>query len=180
MNDAASGRNDENMRPVLVLTFALSLTTACATNLPTRSGSVRATEQTPTERYEAYRATLDHAQVLEEVLPLTSDAVRSETAKRPPSYRKALLADLQLRKVDSLRVLEERVSGGVAFLSVESRTVIDPSRGTRGLGKGKVVLLREEGTWRVDEETWTIEGEDSSGITPRDWAVRKPKGVGSH
>src|SRR5438067_2499609 len=101
----------------------------CASNLPTRSGSTSAAEQTPTERYETYRAALEHAQTLDELLPMTSTAVREEMAKRPPTYRKALLADLQLRKLEWLRVVEQRVSGDTAYLVVQGEQVVDPLRG---------------------------------------------------
>jgi hypothetical protein len=158
------------------LSLAVLLASGCAANLPTRSGSVQASVQTPTERYETYRAALDKAHSLEELLPLTSEAVREEMAKTTPAYRKALLSDMQLRKLEWLRVVEEQVSGDVALLIVEGEQVVDPLRGTRGLGKAKVILLREEGIWRVDDETWRLAGEDTTGITPRDWgSATKPK-----
>ncbi len=164
------------MRVLLAIALSLPLLASCATtHPPTRSGSHHASEQTPTERYEGYRSALVHAESLEELLPWTSKAVRVEMSKRPPSYRKALLADLQQRKVEDLRVTEEQISGTVATLSVEGWHVVDPSMGTRGFGKGKVILFREEGAWRVDDETWTLEGEDTTGITPRDWTPEPPK-----
>ena len=160
------------MRTTIALVSAvLSLSVVgCASNLPTRSGSTSAAEQTPTERYESYRAALEHAQTLDELLPMTSAAVREEMAKRPPSYRQALLSDLQRRKLEWLRVVEQRVTGDTAYLVVQGEQVVDPSRGLRGVGIAKVVLLREAGAWRVDDETWTLAGEDTTGITPRDWA----------
>lgn len=143
---------------------------ACATtHPPTRSGSKVAAEQTPTERYEAYRSALAQASTLEELLPHTSKAVRDEMAKRPPSYRRALLSDLKLRSAEWLRVNEEDITGAQAFLTVEGRHVVDPTAGTLSYGRGKVTLLHEDGAWRVDEEIWTLEGTDTSGITPRNW-----------
>jgi hypothetical protein len=162
------------MRSLVALPIMLLLAGCTTTHPPTRSGSAVAKEQTPTERYEAYRVALERAEAMEEVLPLTSKAVRVEMSKRPPTYRKALLGDMQIRKVEWMRVLEERVFGDTASLSVEGVQVVDPMRGVRGFGKGRVVLLREEGAWRVDDETWTLEGDDTSGLTPRDWAT-KPK-----
>jgi len=160
------------MRNLVALSLTLLFAGCATTHPPTRSGSMLAKDQTPTERYEAYRTALEKAESLEELLPLTSTAVRVEMSKRPPSYRKALLSDMKTRKVEWMRVLEEQVSGDTASLSVEGVQVVDPMRGLRGFGKGKVVLLREDGAWRVDDETWTLEGEDTSGITPRDWASK--------
>ena len=176
MNAGHVARNDTIMRifPSIALISA-SLSIGCAVHAPTRSGSPLAGEQTPTERYEAYRSTLDHARTLDEVLPLTSDAVRDEMAKRPRSLQRALLADMQMRKIEWMRVTSEEISGDTATLNVEGVQVVDPMRGARGFGHAKVVLLREKGAWRVDDETWTLEGEDTSGITPRDWAATEPK-----
>jgi hypothetical protein len=160
----------------LIATLTLSCLAGCAATSPTRSHSLHAADQTPTERYEAYRTTLEHAEVLEEVLFLSTDAVRLEMAKTQPEYRKALLADMQQRPIQGLDVVEQVVSGDQAWLTVQGIGVVDPLRGLRTFGKGKVSLLREHGIWQVDEETWYLEGEDTSGITPRDWAVApKPK-----
>ena len=162
------------MRHPHALVVALSLVGGCATlHSPQRTGSTNATEQSPTERYEAFRATLVHAKTLHALLPFTTEAVRLEMSKRPPSYHAALLADLQRRKVDWLRVVDEEVSGEVASLAVEGAGVVDPAKGTHGLGRAKVVLLREGGVWRIDEETWALDGDDSTGITPRDWVPKK-------
>jgi hypothetical protein len=169
------------MRPLALLSLVAfcglaPLTVACTSlHPPTFSGSSVPTEQTPTERYEAYRLTLDHAQTIDELLPLTSDAVRDEMAKRPAKFQKALLADLQQRKVAWLRVIDEQISGDTAVLRVEGAAVVDPSRGVSSLGTAKVILFREHGAWRIDEETWMLEGHDTTGITPRDWAAASTK-----
>jgi hypothetical protein len=161
---------------VLALLSVPVLALACTSlHPPTFSGSSVPSEQTPTERYEAYRSTLDHAQTLDDLLPLTSDEVRDEMAKRPPKFQKALLADLQQRKVEWMRVIDEEIAGDTATLRVEGAAVVDPSRGVSSLGTAKVTLLRERGAWRVDEETWMLEGHDTTGITPRDWAATPKK-----
>jgi len=154
-----------------ICAFLLPALVVACTSLhpPTHSGSPVATDQTPTDRYEAYRVALDRAKTIDEVLPLTSEAVREQMAKSPPEYRKALLGDMQQRTCDDLRVLEENVSGDVASLTVEGVCIVDPMRSARVFGHGKVILLREKGAWRVDDEVWTLEGEDTSGLTPRDW-----------
>lgn len=142
---------------------------ACAHDVPTRSGSAVAREQTPTERYEQFRVRLARADSLDELLPLTSAAVRDETDKRPESFRKALLVDLKAREVEHLRVVEERFEGDRATLRVEATVVIDPERKTRGPARATVKLVREGGVWFVDEESWIIEGKDATGITPKGW-----------
>jgi hypothetical protein len=74
-----------------------------------------------------------------------------------------------------MRVLDEDVSGDTAVLRVEGAAVVDPSRGTTSAGTAKVTLLHEHGVWRIDDETWTLEGHDTTGITPRDWAAAPTK-----
>jgi len=172
VNGSAVLRTERGMTPrfrAAALALSCAALFACAPNVPARSGSSVATEQTPTERYETYRSTLARAWSLDQLLPLTSRAVRDETDKRPESFRKALLADLQARKVAHLRVVEERVDGDHATLMVDAVTVIDPATKTRGPGRATVRLVRENGVWCVDEEVWTIEGKDGSGITPSGW-----------
>ncbi|MBI2390633.1 MAG: hypothetical protein HYV09_13670 [Deltaproteobacteria bacterium] len=153
--------------------LALALPLGCASGAPSRpplrTGSPLATAQSPTERYERFRAALATATTLDELLPFTSRAVRDETAKRPEPFKRALLADLRARTVDGLRVTEERVDGRVAKLRVEGVRVVDPARGTRAFGAAKVVLLHEDGAWRVDDEVWTTEGRDESELGPRSW-----------
>ncbi len=147
--------------PVLV-----SLLAACGVHPPTRTGSAIVSEQSPTERYEEYRAALARASTLEELYPLTTKAVRDEMAKRPESFRRSLLAELQLRRGTWLRVVDERVAGAHARLSVEGEQIVDPGKGTRSLGRARVLLVREDSTWRIDEEIWTLEGDDSTALTP--------------
>lgn len=149
--------------------------TGCATNPPTRTGSSVASVQSPTERYESYRAALAKAAALEELLPLTSHAVRDEMAKRPPAYRKAILKDLQSRDGGDLRVVDERVDGDVATLTVEGTQVVDAARGLRSHGRASVVLLRQDGAWRVDEEIWTLEGDSRGELGPAGWAAPSAK-----
>jgi hypothetical protein len=143
------------MRPLALLAI-LPLLGACAMNPPTRSGSAVVSEQTPTERYEAYRAALTYASSLEELYPLTSKAVRDEMAKRPDDLRRSLLADLQARRASWLRVVDERVSGANARLTVEGEQIVDPSKGTKSFGHARVLLVREDGAWKIDEEVWTL------------------------
>jgi hypothetical protein len=161
------------MRSIYVIAL-VPLLAACAIHPPTRSGSAIVAEQTPTERYEAYRAALAHASRLEELYPLTSEAVREEMAKRPEAFRSALLVDLQARRAEWLRVVDERVVGNNARLSVEGEQIVDPSKGTRSFGRARVLLVREGSTWRIDEEIWTLQGTDSSEIVPRAWSSKSP------
>jgi len=156
------------MRPLALLAI-IPLLGACAVHPPTRSGSATVSEQTPTERYETYRAALARASTIDELYPLTSKAVRDEMDKRPETYRRSLLADLQARRATWLRVVDERVSGAHARLTVEGEQVVDPNTGKKSLGRARVLLVREEGAWRIDEEIWTLEGDDSTGVTPSAW-----------
>ncbi len=166
------------MRPFFVaITTAAALAlgafgslAGCAAHLPTRTGSAVATLQSPTERYEAFRTTLDKAEALEELLPLTSSAVRDEMAKRPPAYRQAMLAELKTRGLGQYRVIAERVDGDVAWLTVEGTNLVDPEHDVRSHARGSVVLLRQEGAWRVDDEVWTLEGDSQGELGPQGWS----------
>jgi hypothetical protein len=144
------------MRPLALLAL-VSLLGACAVHPPTRSGSAVVSQQTPTERYEAYRTALTYATSLEDLYPLTSKAVRDEMAKRPEDMRRSLLADLQARRASWLRVVDEHVAGANASLTVEGEQVVDPTRGTSSFGRARVLLVHEDGAWKVDEEIWTLE-----------------------
>jgi hypothetical protein len=166
----------EIMRP-----FFVAITTAAAlafgalggcatTHLPTRTGSAVATAQSPTERYEFFRAALDKAEALEELLPLTSSAVRDEMTRRPPAYRKAILADLKTRGLGQFRVVAERIDGDVAWLTVEGTNLVDPEHNVRSHARGSVVLLRQDGAWRVDDEVWTLEGDSQGELGPQGWS----------
>lgn len=156
---------------VVASLLGLASLLGCAAHPPTRTGSAVASVQSPTERYESYRAALARAEQLEELLPLTSSGVRDEMAKRPPAYRKAILNDLKARDGGDLRVVDERVDGDVATLTVEGTQVVDPARGVRSRGRASVVLLRQEGAWRVDEEIWTLEGDGHGELGPSGWAA---------
>jgi hypothetical protein len=166
------------MRPFLAaITLAAALAfgvpaslAGCAAHLPTRTGSAVATVQSPTERYESFRAALDKADALEELLPLTSSAVRDEMSKRPPAYRKAILADLKTRGLGQFRVVAERIDGDVAWLTVEGTNLVDVEHDVRSHARGSVVLLRQDGAWRVDDEVWTLEGDSQGELGPQGWS----------
>jgi hypothetical protein len=107
-------------------------------------------DQSASQFYLSYRATFDQAKTLDELLPLMSRKLQSQMQPIAASDRVAALQALKaLATLSDIKVLSQRQTPEGVTLVVEG---IDS---TRMKSAGRVDLVREGGTWKLDGENWT-------------------------
>jgi len=133
---------------------ALALLLAGAIPLSARAAEPKkpsgpAPSMTPTQAYNAYRAALLKATKLAEVLPFLSAEYRGMLTSRPKKDQPMWLDRLRdIGNTKDLKITKESVSGNKATLE---------ATGTSPRGnamKGKISLVKEDGSWKLDEEGW--------------------------
>lgn len=123
----------------LVLVFHLPAAAQPAASYP--SGS---------EFYLAYRAAFDRATSFDELLPWAAKARREQIANAPASERAE--AFVMVKMFDdriNVTVVKETPSANGAELQVEG---ISAER--RGKATGVITLVKEDGAWKIDRESW--------------------------
>jgi hypothetical protein len=125
------------------LSLALLGAPACGGSTPPATETSAA--RRPSDAYADYIAAISNASTLREVLPLVSAAAR-----------KRLATDLETLKAKApagrLKIIDEQLQGERATVTV-SATLQDQT-GKERPATGTVVLVREDGGWKVDQESW--------------------------
>jgi HEAT repeat protein len=102
-----------------------------------------------TKAYEEYRTVLAKAKKIEDVLPYLAKTRRAKVEETPAELRARMFDLLKATsEVVELKVVKETATEAGAELEVRAVT---------GLGTdetGKVKMVREDGTFRLDEEDW--------------------------
>jgi hypothetical protein len=133
-----------NRRFSALLALSLGiLAPGCGGSTPSATQAVAAPP--PSEVYTAYVSAIGNASAAREVYPFLSAAGQRRVG-----------ADLETLKArvpgGTLKIIDERIQGGRATVIV-SATIQDKA-GREQLSTGTVVLVREGGGWKVDQESW--------------------------
>lgn len=119
--------------------------------------AVVAADETPTSVFEAYHRLIFTCKSISELEPYESTKILS---KRPGGKNAQMIFDqFKLMMPRSIRVTGEKIDGARATVSAESLTG-DPvtkamSPGTKSRTLGKIIMVKEDGHWKVDEEQWS-------------------------
>lgn len=127
--------------------FALEIwTVVLLAALRTAAG---AEAKTPTQAYLDYREAVIKAKTLSEVLPHVSGAYRGMLEARPKKDQPVWLERLkESANMKDLKITKETIDG-------DKCTLEGTATSARGNAlKGKVLLVREGGAWKLDEEFW--------------------------
>ncbi|HUU32671.1 MAG TPA: hypothetical protein VMW48_01345 [Vicinamibacterales bacterium] len=102
------------------------------------------------EFYLAYRAAFDLATSIDELLPWAAKARREQIAAAPAAERVEAFAMIKMFDDRiNVTVLKETPSANGAELQVEGI-----SAGSRGKASGVITLVKEDGAWKIDRESW--------------------------
>jgi hypothetical protein len=111
--------------------------------------SLAAPDKTPTQSCLDYYAALQKAKTVDEVLPYLSAEFRSMIESQPKSERPVWLGRLRDGvPPKDLKITKETIDGDKCILE---------GTGTSAKGNalhGKIVLVKEGGAWKFDEEAW--------------------------
>jgi hypothetical protein len=131
------------IRPGAVLALVLAL------QLPA-AAQPAASYTTGSEFYLAYRAAFDRATSFDDLLPWAARARRDQIANAPADERAE--AFTMVKMFDdrvNVTVVKETPSPNGAELQVEG---ISAER--RGKATGVITLVKEDGAWKIDRESW--------------------------
>lgn len=140
------------------LTIALSCAVSALLNLSFCSASGLAAEKlTPSELYTKYRKALAAATTIDSLSPFLSKKVIAEVIGTPKEMKGAMFAMMKEMTPKAVQVVEEKVEGDHATLSL---TVPQQDKQPAGKEKttekttGFIQFVDEEGSWKIDKEKW--------------------------
>ena len=106
---------------------------------------------TPAEAYRAYRKAFDQAKAFEDLWPFMDKATLARAKAAPPKEAQGLFLLIKgLSDVKNVQVVKETVTGDSAVLEVAG-----DNAGTGDRSRATVRLVREDGVWKVQQESWT-------------------------
>ena len=102
------------------------------------------------EFYLAYRAAFDQATSFDELLPWAAKARREQITKAPASERAEAFAMVKMFDDRiNVTVVNETPSASGAELQVEAISAESRAKAT-----GVITLVKEDGAWKIDRESW--------------------------
>jgi hypothetical protein len=123
--------------------------------LATAALAAAAPAGTPAEAYRAYRKAFDQAKAFEDLWPFMDKATLARAKAAPPKEAQGLFLLIKgLSDVKNVQVVKETVTGDSAVLEAAG-----DNAGTGNRARATVKLVREDGAWKVQQESWT--GSDS-------------------
>ena len=126
------------MKTLIATLVGLALTASHAPAQPKTDG--------PLELYKKYVEVLAKATSLDELLPYYTKELREGLGKMP-SEMKGNYLKMNKRVLKDLKVTKETVGADKAVF--EMTATADGQ-----LSYGKVTLVKEEGSWRLDDDAW--------------------------
>ena len=106
---------------------------------------------TPAEAYRAYRKAFDQAKAFEDLWPFMDKATLARAKAAPPKEAQGLFLLIKgLSDVKNVQVVKETVTGDSAVLEVAG-----DNAGTGDRSRATVRLVREDGVWKIQQESWT-------------------------
>jgi hypothetical protein len=109
-----------------------------------------------TEAYAAYRTAFDKAKTVDEILPYASRAKRAAIEKEPAERRKHGFETAQeLEQLAEFKVVKESPSGEEVILEAQGTTAYGAE------ATGRIVMVTEDGTYKVENEAWTSKTPDA-------------------
>ena len=115
------------------------------------AASAQGSSETASQFYMRYRAAFDKAKAFEEIAPFMSAKTRKDMESRPADQRKKMFAFVQVMSaVKDAKVVKEEKTAAGATLTVEAISTMEGGKTT-----GTITLVREDGAWKVDSESWS-------------------------
>jgi hypothetical protein len=130
---------------------ALALVAALALTASALAAGQPAAGKGPGETYLAYRAAMLKAKSVEETMPWLAKEARAQVEKTPKDQRPMMFEFMQemAGAMSGVKVVNEAVTGETATVEVEGTDATDKSK-----VRGKISMVREDGTWKVVKENW--------------------------
>ena len=132
----------------------LRQTTLCGTLLALAFAGVtvwaQTQQKTPSQFYMDYRAAVDKAGTLEEILPYLSTEIRQPMETIPAAQRPRMLQAFKAMRgsVTNFKVVKEIPTGNGATLNVEG---LNPEQKKT---MGTIQIVKEQGQWKIGKEDW--------------------------
>ncbi len=112
-------------------------------------------QATPRGFYEAYNKAVINSHQLEDLAPYLTRGKMGELRKLPAQKQVALLHLMKMLAPRDLRIVREKnAAPGRAELYATGMAQGRPTDKQRQAAWGHIVLVREQGAWKLEEESW--------------------------
>ncbi|MBX9689207.1 MAG: hypothetical protein K2X27_21035 [Candidatus Obscuribacterales bacterium] len=121
------------------------------------SALAQAESLSPKETYLKYRSALLSAKTVNEIMPFMCKKVQSEIESTPQDMKPMIFGLIKETTPSSVQVISEEIDGDSANLKLSSAGSQTPPPGAKSIKedtKGSVKLLKENGVWKIDKESW--------------------------
>jgi hypothetical protein len=108
--------------------------------------------ESPFEAYKNYLLVIEKATTLEEITPFWTRRRLLELENNQEQDRQTLFYNLKFMKVKDISFFRDKIAGDHARLFVTGRFPLKNLD-----GRGKILLDKEDGCWKIDKEEWTYE-----------------------
>ncbi len=109
-----------------------------------------AAQDSPSAEYLKYVAAISTARSIKDLTPFISAPKLKELDAMPPSQQEQCLKFMQTVTAKNVKVDSEKIEGNRATLAVSGT---DACGG--GPTTGTVLMVKENGTWKLEKENWT-------------------------
>lgn len=122
--------------------------------LCTISVSAKDEQISPTETYMQYHNTLSTATTVDAVQPFMCKKVIKDIDETPADMKSKMFGLIKELTPKSVKVTSEKIEGDEATLSLEDTSAQSTPKGMNEKTDGAVTLVREDGSWKIDKESW--------------------------
>lgn len=118
--------------------------------------------QTPKEAYVKYHAAMLAANKIEELQPYLCKRVNKEINETPGMMRPMMFGLMKSVMQAAVKIESEKVDGDKATLNLLPDYSKAPKADPNEKGSGSVILVKEDGSWKIDKEKWDFKIESKS------------------
>ncbi|PWT98958.1 MAG: hypothetical protein C5B53_06030 [Candidatus Melainabacteria bacterium] len=101
-----------------------------------------------------YHSALSTATAVDAVEPYMCKKVTKEIDETPADMKPKMFGLIKEFTPKSVKVTSEKIDGDQATLSLIDNSAQSTPRGITEKTAGTVTLVREDGTWKIDKESW--------------------------
>jgi hypothetical protein len=122
--------------------------------LCTISVSAKDEQLSPSDTYMQYHNALQTATAVDAVEPFMCKKVIKEIDETPAEMKPKMFGLIKELTPTTVKVESEKIEGDQATLKVIDASAQSTPKGINEKTDGSVTLVREDGTWKIDKESW--------------------------
>lgn len=107
----------------------------------------------PKEAYLKYRTALAAATKIDDLQPMLCKKANDEIKSTPAEMKPLMIGLMQDMTPKTVQVVSETIGESTASLTLASNTIANDSK-TKEKAQGKVIMVKEDGVWKIGKESW--------------------------